>query len=103
MSPVPAVQRPATPRQPEEPAMPIQVHCPNPVCARVHMVKNRYAGMRGKCPACGSWMYVPRTPLPAVAAARAEPAPLATGRKEVDAVSLAEVELPPEKPARAEP
>src|SRR5262249_2589683 len=57
----------------------------------------------GKCPACGSWMYVPCTPLPTVAAARAEPAAPATGRKEVDAVSLAEVELPPEKPARAEP
>src|SRR5262249_18601943 len=35
--------------------------------------------------------------------ARAEPAPLATGRKEMDAVSLAEVELPPEKPTHAEP
>jgi hypothetical protein len=39
--------------------MPIEVHCPNPVCARVHQVKNQYAGARGKCPACGSWMYVP--------------------------------------------
>lgn len=41
--------------------MPIEVHCPNPNCARVHMVKNRYAGMRGKCPSCGSWMYVPHS------------------------------------------
>jgi hypothetical protein len=39
--------------------MPIEVHCPNPVCAHVHLVKNRYAGMRGKCPVCSSWMYVP--------------------------------------------
>jgi hypothetical protein len=41
--------------------MPIAVHCPNPACARVHQVKNKYAGMRGKCPACGSWMYIPVT------------------------------------------
>ena len=39
--------------------MPIEVHCPNPVCARIHHVKNRYAGMRGHCPACKAWMYVP--------------------------------------------
>lgn len=51
--------------------MPIEVHCPNPACARVHAVKNRYAGMRGKCPACGSWMYVPDTgALPSMAAPR---------------------------------
>src|SRR5262245_59737850 len=43
--------------------MPIEVHCPNPVCARVHVVKNRYAGMRGKCPVCASWMYVPKNSL----------------------------------------
>lgn len=40
--------------------MPIEVHCPNPICARVHVVKNRYAGMRGRCPSCKAWMYVPR-------------------------------------------
>jgi hypothetical protein len=39
--------------------MPIEVHCPNPVCARSHLVKDRYAGIRGRCPACRSWMYVP--------------------------------------------
>jgi hypothetical protein len=39
--------------------MPIEVHCPNPVCARIHSVKDKYAGMRGKCPTCGSWMYIP--------------------------------------------
>lgn len=40
----------------------IPTHCPNPACARVHRVKSRYAGMRGRCPACASWMYVPNTP-----------------------------------------
>lgn len=39
--------------------MPIEVHCPNPGCAKVHLVKNSYAGKRGKCPACGSWMLIP--------------------------------------------
>ena len=39
--------------------MAIEVHCPNPACARIHKVKNRYSGMRGQCPACKSWMYVP--------------------------------------------
>jgi hypothetical protein len=43
--------------------MPIKVHCPNPACARVHLVKDRYAGMRGKCPACNAWMYVPTGPI----------------------------------------
>jgi hypothetical protein len=53
--------------------MPIEVHCPNPACARVHAVKNRYAGMRGKCPACGSWMYVPEHgQLPSMIAPRPE-------------------------------
>src|SRR5262245_8891612 len=53
--------------------MPIEVHCPNPVCARIHSVKTRYAGMRGKCPACGSWMYVPMTGfLPSMAVPRPE-------------------------------
>ncbi len=39
--------------------MAIEVHCPNPACARIHKVKNRYSGMRGQCPDCKSWMYVP--------------------------------------------
>ncbi len=91
--------------------MPIEVHCPNPNCARIHLVKNRYAGMRGKCPACAAWMYVPVvgnmpslvTPRPpeleaAAAAGNAEPpAPV------LQAVSLAEVELPPVAEAVAEP
>lgn len=42
--------------------MPIEVHCPNPVCAKVHIVKDKYAGQRGKCPACSHWMYVPQPP-----------------------------------------
>ena len=81
--------------------MPIEAHCPNPTCARVHQVKNRYAGMRGKCPACGSWMYVPRTPLPSVTASRAEPAGPVTHGQEVDAVSLLEDETAAAKPTRA--
>lgn len=53
--------------------MPIEVHCPNPSCARVHLVKNRYAGMRGRCPACKSWMYVPKSGfLPSMATPRPE-------------------------------
>lgn len=43
--------------------MPIEVHCPNPACAKVHQVKNKYAGTRGKCPLCQSWMYVPKVGL----------------------------------------
>jgi len=42
------------------PALPILVPCPNPVCGKVHRIKPRYAGMRGRCPACSAWMYVPR-------------------------------------------
>ncbi len=44
--------------------MPIEVHCPNPACARMHWVKDKYAGRRGRCPACQSWMYVPREAVP---------------------------------------
>src|SRR5262249_54750819 len=32
-------------------------------CAKIHLVKNKYAGKRGKCPACGSWMIIPTTGL----------------------------------------
>ncbi len=46
--------------------MPIEVHCPNPECAKVHQVKDKYAGMRGKCPACSSWMYIPKPAAPTV-------------------------------------
>jgi hypothetical protein len=73
--------------------MPIEVHCPNPICARVHIVKSRYAGMRGKCPACGSWMYVPRTGYqPSLAVPRPE------GLEE----AAAAWKSPPAAPARAE-
>jgi hypothetical protein len=50
--------------------MPIKVRCPNPSCDRIHLVKNKYAGLRGRCPACGNWLLVPRltfstsSPLP---------------------------------------
>jgi hypothetical protein len=37
----------------------IEVHCPNPACARVHRVKNRWAGKRGTCPDCGAVIKVP--------------------------------------------
>jgi hypothetical protein len=52
--------------------MAIAVHCPNPGCAKIHQVKDKYAGTRGKCPLCGSWMYVPAmgaSPAPPMIAA----------------------------------
>src|SRR5579859_2511923 len=61
-----------SPRQRQEPVMPIEVHCPNPQCAKVHLVKDKYAGMRGKCPACTSWMYIPRVAAPTMLAHRPE-------------------------------
>jgi hypothetical protein len=39
--------------------MPIKVRCPDPSCDRVHLVKSKYAGMRGRCPNCGGWMMIP--------------------------------------------
>jgi hypothetical protein len=53
--------------------MPIAVRCANPTCDKVHHIKDKYAGMRGRCPACANWMIVPR-PGPAPAP-RVEPAP----------------------------
>jgi hypothetical protein len=53
--------------------MPVVVHCPSPACARVHRVKDKYAGLRGKCPACGAWMFVPAAPAPAAPAAAPAP------------------------------
>jgi hypothetical protein len=41
------------------PAVPIKVRCPNPECAQVHNVKDRWAGKRGTCPACGAVISVP--------------------------------------------
>lgn len=49
--------------------MPIEVFCPNPACAKRHWVKSKYAGQRGRCPACKDWMYVPAAPPPAPAPA----------------------------------
>jgi outer membrane biosynthesis protein TonB len=44
----------------------IEVQCPNPDCAKVHRVKNRWAGKRGTCPDCGAIIEVPGgTPAPA--------------------------------------
>jgi hypothetical protein len=93
--------------------MPIAVHCPNPACARVHQVKNKYAGMRGKCPACGSWMYIPVTgqmpsmvvPRPGAldeAAAWAAEEPRAAARKPVGRGPVL-AELAEEPPLLAEP
>jgi hypothetical protein len=56
----------------QEPVMPIEVHCPNPQCAKVHLVKDKYAGMRGKCPACSAWMYIPKTAAPTMIVPRPE-------------------------------
>jgi hypothetical protein len=52
--------------------MPIEVHCPNPQCAKVHLVKDKYAGMRGKCPACSCWMYIPKAAVPTMVVPRHE-------------------------------
>jgi hypothetical protein len=30
------------------------------MCGKVHRIKAQYAGMRGRCPTCSTWMYVPR-------------------------------------------
>ncbi len=49
--------------------MPIEVYCPNPSCGKVHLVKDKYAGLRGKCPSCSSWMIIP----PLTPVARVEP------------------------------
>ena len=83
--------------------MPIEVHCPNPACARVHHVKNKYAGMRGKCPACESWMYIsvnavamPSMPSMAPAARVEEPA---WAREET--VQAARTPAPTRKPVAA--
>jgi hypothetical protein len=80
--------------------MPIEVHCPNPACARVHRVKNKYAGTRGKCPACQSWMYVPKTGLmPSVASI--ELPPLAPAVAPLVAAAVAAPVAPPPKPVPA--
>jgi hypothetical protein len=44
--------------------MPIVVRCANPACDKVHAFKDRYAGMRGRCPACSNWLALPRRVMP---------------------------------------
>ncbi len=39
--------------------MSIEVRCPSLTCGKVHQVKTKYAGKRGKCPSCGAWMTIP--------------------------------------------
>ncbi len=43
--------------------MPFNARCPNPSCGQVMAVQEQYAGMRGKCPHCGTVFAFP--PLPA--------------------------------------
>lgn len=43
----------------------IPVRCPNPDCGKAYTANARYAGRRGKCPACGSDVAVPAAPPPA--------------------------------------
>src|SRR5437763_1435906 len=75
--------------------MAIAVHCPNPGCAKIHQVKDKYAGTRGKCPLCGSWMYVP-VPAP-VAAPPKIAAPVTVPA--IDETPAPPVEEPAPKPA----
>lgn len=102
--------------------MPVEAHCPNPSCARVHTVKSKYAGMRGRCPACGYWMYVPtvgvepstNAPRPeGLEAAAAAAAPTKSGRSratKVQPLSLDDVDInapapeaPPAAPRKRRP
>jgi hypothetical protein len=63
----------------------IEVECPNPDCAKVHRVKNRWAGKRGTCPDCGTIIEVPGgTPVPAP---RHEPEPFPEPEPEPAAVA----------------
>jgi hypothetical protein len=76
-------------RQPafKEASVSIEVQCPNPDCARVHRVKNRWAGKRGTCPDCGAVIEVPgtRAPVP-----RHEPEPFPEPEPEPVAAEAAE-------------
>lgn len=89
--------------------MPIEVHCPNPTCAKTHAVKEKYARARAKCPACQSWMYVPaplssslatmmpsgRVPVPAIDDAPPAPPPVTHRPSAPPPISL-----PPTAPPR---
>jgi hypothetical protein len=84
--------------------MPIEVHCPNPECAKVHLVKDKYAGMRGKCPACSSWMYVPKTAVPTMVVPRPEALEEAAWKSpELAAAAPAQTTVGPRPQEAAEP
>jgi hypothetical protein len=70
----------------EEAPVSIEVQCPNPDCAKVHRVKNRWAGRRGTCPDCGAIIEVPGTPPPVP---RRKPAPLPEPEPEPVAAEVA--------------
>lgn len=38
----------------------IKVQCPNPACAKVYAVEDRFAGKKAPCPACGTVIPIPR-------------------------------------------
>jgi hypothetical protein len=65
----------------------IEVQCPNPDCAKVHRVKNRWAGKRGTCPDCGAVIRVPdpsaARPTPAEGAPRRADDPEAAAAREM--------------------
>jgi hypothetical protein len=65
--------------QPRRRLVSIEVQCPNPQCALVHRVKNRWAGRRGTCPACGSVIQVPG-PAPVAPPGQEEPRLPAAGQ-----------------------
>jgi hypothetical protein len=70
----------------------IEVQCPNPRCAKVHRVKNRWAGKRGTCPDCGTIIQVP---LPSAAS----PPPLPAGKADrttAEVVATVSDEMPPQ-------
>jgi hypothetical protein len=76
----------------------IEVQCPNPDCAQVHRVKNRWAGRRGTCPDCGAIIEVPeiQAPVPSRKPAslpEAEPEPVAAEVEEDVTVSDAAEEV----------
>src|SRR4051794_2333128 len=95
-----SVCRPAADGQ--ERAMAIAVHCPNPDCAKIHQVKDKYAGTRGKCPLCGSWMYVPAA-APVPVAPKASPPATVPALDETPFVAREEPAPKPAAEARAAP
>ncbi len=68
--------------------MPINAICPNPACGKALMVDEKYAGMQGKCPFCGTVFtfpslaptpIVPEPVVPMAASAPVPPPPLSAG------------------------